>query len=575
MTASHPTLIVPDTSADSTNLLMKLVQDNVNVVYPKGFDAMTADGILLPGNNAARSGDIQLAALGFLDIVPDGLVLIDQNDIICWHNKLFQKLISRTESAVGQTFWSVLNLENEEATEQPFGKLAPDPDRIFKRIVHLNHRRHLDLRSSAFEIPVGKTTADGQAADSKTTRSFTTIAIRDVTDEIQEKQKRDALYRAGIELGDLSPLDLSDMSPADRSEILEEKIINSSKEFLNFDVIEIRTLHAATNELRPLLQSNMQPEAAARKLYAEAENNGVTGYVAATRCSKLLKDTSNDEHYLCGAVGARSSMTVPLVMHEEVLGTFNVESPPGHSGFNEKDLEFLEMFAGLVAVAMNQLNLLMVEKQTTAMNSFQQVRKEVAMPADFIVRNATFILDRYIGHDPDMTEKLKLIIDNVRGIRSTLCNADGVEGYEENFAPMPASKSRDSYPMLKGKRVLVVDEDKNLVQSAHDLLEPHGCTVESAGDGEESFFMANQHHYDAALIAIKLSDMDGYECFCGLQDRCAAMPIILMAGFGYDGGHCIVKSRQRGLKTALYKPFRQHQLLAEVEKACSPPPTHE
>lgn len=565
MTASHPTLIVPDASAESSDLLMKLVQDNVNVVYPEGFEAMTADGILVPGDDAARSRDVQLAALGFLNIVPDGLVLIDKNDVICWHNAQFQKLIVRKESVVGQPFWNVLNLDEETSPESQPGMLAPDPDRIFKKIVHLNDRRHLALRASIFEIPAAKAAA----------RSFTTIAVRDVTEEIQENQKRDALYHAGIELGDLSPLDLSDMSPADRSEILEEKIIHYSKEFLDFDVIEIRTLHAPSNELRPLLQSNMQPEAAARKLFAKAEDNGVTGYVAATRISRLLKDTSSDKHYLCGSVGARTSMTVPLVMHDEVLGTFNVESPPEHPGFTEKDLEFLEMFAGLVAVAMNQLNLLMVEKQTTAINSSQQLRKEVAMPADFIVRSATFILDRYIGHDPDMTEKLKLIIDNVRGIRSILCNVDGVEGCEENFAPMPASKSRESYPMLKGKRVLVVDEDKSLVQSAHDLLEPHGCTVESAGDGAESFYMANQHHYDAALVDIRLPDMGGFDCFCGLQDRCASMPIILMTGFGYDGGHSIVKSRQRGLKTVLYKPFRQHQLLAEVEKACTPPPTHE
>lgn len=565
MTASHPTLIVPDASAESSDLLMKLVQDNVQVVYPKGFEALTADGILVAGDNAGRSGDVQLAALGFLDVVPDGLVLLEENDTICWHNKLFQKQVGHNESLVGQSLWSVLKQTPEDSADSQPGMLAPDPDRIFKKIIHLNNRRHLSLRASSFEIPV----------ENDRPRSFTTLAVRDVTDEIQEKQKRDALYHAGIELGDLSPLDLSDMTPADRSEILEEKIIHYSKEFLGFDVIEIRTLHAPTNELRPLLQSNMQPEAAARTLFAEAEGNGVTGLVAATRQSKLCKDTSKDAHYLCGADGARSSMTVPLVMHEEVLGTFNVESPPEHPGFTEKDLEFLEMFAGLVAVAMNQLNLLMFEKQTTVINSSQQLRKEVAMPADFIVRSATFILDRYIGHDPDMTEKLKLIIDNVRDIRGILCNVDGTDGCKEAYIPMPVSKSRESYPLLKGKRVLVVDEDKTVVQSAHDLLEPHGCTVESAGDGAESFYMANQHHYDAAMVDIRLPDMGGFECFCGLQDRCATMPIILMTGFGYDGGHSIVKSRQRGLKTVLYKPFRQHQLLAEVEKACTPPPPHE
>lgn len=563
MTSSPPTLIVPDTSADSSDLLMKLVQENVQVIYPQGFETVSADGVLVPTGDEQRSQAVQLAALGFLDIVPDGLVLIDQGNSICWHNRLFQKLAGQKSSVVGRSLWDVLRQEEEEQNPQA-GMLAPDPDRIFKKIIHLKNRRHLAIRASVFEIPERESES----------RSFTTLAIRDVTDEIQEKQKRDALYRAGIELGDLSPLEVTDMTPAERSQILEERIINTSKDILGFDVIEIRTLHAPTNELRPLLQTNMRPEAAQRQLFAEETGNGVTGLVAATKESKLCKDTSSDPHYLCGAEGARSSMTVPLIMHDEVLGTFNVESPPEHAGFDEKDLEFFEMFAGLVAAAMNQLNLLKFEKHTTAQNSSQQLRKGVSMPADYIVRSATFLLDRYIGHDPDMVERLKGIIDHVRDIRSILCNVDDPDSEDADLS-MPESKSLDSYPHLKGKRILVVDEDKTVVQSAHDLLEPHGCTVESAGDGAESFLMANQHHYDAAMVHIKLPDMGGYEAFCGLQDRRRTMPIILMTGFGYDAGHAIVKSRQRGLKTVLYKPFRQHQLLAEVEKACTPPPPHE
>jgi DNA-binding NtrC family response regulator len=44
------------------------------------------------------------------------------------------------------------------------------------------------------------------------------------------------------------------------------------------------------------------------------------------------------------------------------------------------------------------------------------------------------------------------------------------------------------------------------------------------------------------------------------------LPVILMTGFGYDPSHSIVKARQQGLKSVLYKPFRVDQLLDEVEK---------
>jgi FixJ family two-component response regulator len=45
------------------------------------------------------------------------------------------------------------------------------------------------------------------------------------------------------------------------------------------------------------------------------------------------------------------------------------------------------------------------------------------------------------------------------------------------------------------------------------------------------------------------------------------VPIILMTGFGYDPSHSIVKARQEGLQTVLYKPFRADRLMEAVEQA--------
>ena len=88
----------------------------------------------------------------------------------------------------------------------------------------------------------------------------------------------------------------------------------------------------------------MDPEAAGRVFYAQPQNNGVTGFVAATGKSYLCEDTTEDPLYLPGAKGGRSSLTVPLMLHDEVIGTFNVESPEPRA-FWESDLQFLEISA--------------------------------------------------------------------------------------------------------------------------------------------------------------------------------------------------------------------------------------
>jgi hypothetical protein len=43
-----------------------------------------------------------------------------------------------------------------------------------------------------------------------------------------------------------------------------------------------------------------------------------------------------------------------------------------------------------------------------------------------------------------------------------------------------------------------------------------------------------------------------------------------MTGFGWDPSHSIVKARQEGLQTVLYKPFRADRLMEAVEQALRP-----
>ena len=102
-------------------------------------------------------------------------------------------------------------------------------------------------------------------------------------------------------------------------------------------------MDAKTGKLEPLLAAGMVPEAMGRALYAQLQNNGVTGFVAATGKSYLCEDTTEDPLYLEGCKGAKSSLTVPLILHDEVIGTFNVESPEPRA-FTESDMQFLEIF---------------------------------------------------------------------------------------------------------------------------------------------------------------------------------------------------------------------------------------
>ena len=96
------------------------------------------------------------------------------------------------------------------------------------------------------------------------------------------------------------------------------------------------------------------------------------------------------------------------------------------------------------------------------------------------------------------------------------------------------------------------------------------ATVETARDAHEAVALARQSPYSAVLVDIRLPDLDGFETYKRIRDVQPGVPIILMTGFGYDPSHSIVKARQEGLQSVLYKPFRADRLMEAVELALRP-----
>ena len=316
----------------------------------------------------------------------------------------------------------------------------------------------------------------------------------------------------------------------------------------------------------------MVPVAADRALYALPQNNGVTGFVAATGKSYLCEDTTEDPLYLEGVGGAKSSLTVPLVVHDEVIGTFNVESLEPRA-FTESDLQFLEIFARDVAGALNTLELLVAEKASTAAASVEAIHIAVALPVDEILNEAVNVMERYIGHEPEVAERLQRILRNARDIKQV------IQKVGQTMAPAqahPQAMQVDDRPTLRGRRVLVADADENVRSAAHGLLDRYGCTVETARDGAEAIFMVLRpmdQAYDVIIADIRLPDMNGYELMLKLQEVMDPVPLVLMTGFGYDPGHSIVNVRKAGLPAyaVLYKPFRLDQSADAVERIIQVP----
>jgi signal transduction protein with GAF and PtsI domain len=113
--------------------------------------------------------------------------------------------------------------------------------------------------------------------------------------------------------------------------------------------------------------------------------------------------------YLEAFKGARSSLTVPILLHEAVIGTINVESPK-LAAFSESDQQFLEIFARDVAVSLNTLELLVAQRTNAAQQSCDAIHAAVSLPLDDLLLDAVFLMEKYIGHDPESVAKLRSVL---------------------------------------------------------------------------------------------------------------------------------------------------------------------
>ncbi|HEY4310692.1 MAG TPA: response regulator [Pirellulales bacterium] len=562
MTERPRILLLGDAGEDTSPLLARLgdtvetvpVQNPIRAFARLAREKFDAVYVSSPHLREAMELGKLLQNERILEQMPDGVVLLDGDNSVIWGNGRLREWTDR-DSIVGLNFYAVLGSPEI---------LGPDfcP---FHTALATGARSCSTLRSSdnryfrVHAMPV---------CDSDGPPQNLIVTIRDVTSEVLQQQKLAAIHQAGVELADLSPDELSHMSIEERIELLKSNILHFTQDLLNFDVVEIRLLDANSGKLEPLLAAGMVPEAMDRSLYAQLQNNGVTGFVAATGKSYLCEDTTEDPLYLEGCKGAKSSLTVPLILHDEVIGTFNVESPEPRA-FTESDMQFLEIFTRDVAVALNTLELLVAEKATTVVENIEAVHRAVAMPVDDILNDAVNLMERYIGHDPDVGERLQSILRNARDIKQV------IQQVGQKMAPSqahPQPMQNQQRPQLRGLQILVVDADENVRSAAHNLLERYGCVVETAHDAGEAVCMVRNlapgTSYDCIIADIRLPDMSGYELMLKLQGILDAVPMVLMTGFGYDPGHSIVKARQAGLQAdaVLYKPFRLDALLDTVEK---------
>ena len=121
-------------------------------------------------------------------------------------------------------------------------------------------------------------------------------------------------------------------------------------------------------------------------------------------------------------------------------------------------------------------------------------------------------------------------------------------------------------PSLKGLRVMVVDDNREVVDSFADWLEAHGAIVRVCHDGPSALGSAGFWQPHVVLLDLGLPGMDGWEVARRLRADPDGLPRLLVAVSGWGQVADVERSRRAGFDDHFTKPpelSRLHALLQE------------
>jgi DNA-binding response OmpR family regulator len=116
------------------------------------------------------------------------------------------------------------------------------------------------------------------------------------------------------------------------------------------------------------------------------------------------------------------------------------------------------------------------------------------------------------------------------------------------------------------KKILIVDDEKDLVETLTFRLKSYGYEVISAHDGKDGLDMARSESPDLILLDLMLPKLDGYKVCRMLKfdEKFKKIPIIMLTARSQEDDKKI--GLETGANAYITKPFNPKSLLAKIEE---------
>lgn len=116
---------------------------------------------------------------------------------------------------------------------------------------------------------------------------------------------------------------------------------------------------------------------------------------------------------------------------------------------------------------------------------------------------------------------------------------------------------------MRNENILIVDDDKNMLEVLRLRMESEGFEVSTSTSAEDALKMAKDRLFDLAIADLKLTGKGGIELMQGLHMLSPEIPVIILTAYGTIEN--AVEAMKLGAYSYLTKPFDNRELLLQIK----------
>lgn len=115
-----------------------------------------------------------------------------------------------------------------------------------------------------------------------------------------------------------------------------------------------------------------------------------------------------------------------------------------------------------------------------------------------------------------------------------------------------------------GLKVLLVDDEEDIIEVIQDRLEAYGFTVVTAGNGLEALKKLSMEKFDGVFLDVKMPEMGGIEALVEIRKQDKKIPVIIITSSSTR--EAAIEAMAKGANEYVLKPFEWEELKAKIEK---------